>query len=363
MTLENFREEFPVLNSGIYADTAANGLLGKTVLEWRRNHDRSFLEGGAAMKLDAGAIFRETRKRLAAGFNTVPEQVGLVQNFSVGFNFILEALDNDLRVLLLEDEYPSVSWPVQSRRFPFKTLSLSPQLESTILTEVGKGKTDVLAVSMVQYLNGLLLAPDFFKNLKKTFPEVLVLVDGTQYCGAFELDFTDSGIDILGCSGYKWLLAGYGNGFFLFKPGVFEKLAFKSTGFNAARGEVTAQHRFAPVHHLEPGHLDQLSFGTLNRSLQILEEVGMDTIASQNRELSRLAKTGLEELGLLDTNSVRRPQHSTIFNIPFSRERWEVLAEAGVSCSQRGGGIRLSFHAYNTADEVLNILALLKNNR
>ena len=360
MSLKNFRAEFPLLQDCIYADTAANGLLSKKVMEWRREHDRDFLQGGQAMKLDSGKVFEQLKTRLANLFNCGTEQVGLVQNFSVGFNFILEGIKNTCNVLLLEDEYPSVSWPVHSRNFKTQVLPLSNNLENNVKTALRKGEIDLLAVSMVQYISGLMLSPEFFKELREEFPELLIAVDGTQYCGAYRLDFPDSGIDIMGCSGYKWLLGGYGNGFFLFRPGVFDKLQLKATGFNAARGDIASQFRFKPTRHLEPGHLDQLSFGSLNQSLSLLETVGWDLVENQNKELSQRVYNGLAELGLLDKIALGRNRHSTIFNIPFSEKRWDVLREAGVISSQRGGGIRLSFHAYNQIDEIDAILSLLK---
>lgn len=360
MAIQNFRNDFPLLKNCVYADTAANGLMGQSVYEWRRQHDKAFLNGGTAMKLDHGSIFKQAKRRIALFTGSSPESVSLVQNFSVGFNFILEGLPPSAKVLLLKGEYPSVNWPFESRGFPCVHLPVTNTLEEDIAAVIQRDGVEVFAVSMVQYLDGLLLPVSFFRELKLQFPNLLILVDGTQYCGAFPLDFTNSGIDILGCSGYKWLLGGFGNGFFLFQQDSPSLLELKSTGFNAARGDIRKQHRLGITAKLEPGHLDQLSFGSLNRSIKFLMETGFEKIVAQNRLLSDSAKEGLAELGLLGTIIQARAQHSTIFSIPFSEKTWEALKREKVLCSQRGGGIRFSFHAYNTENEVDLILALLK---
>lgn len=361
MTLRNFRQEFPLLETCIYADTAANGLLSKKAVDWRRSHDQNFIRGGEAMKLEAADIFMETKNSISQVFTCPVDCISLVQNFSVGFNFILEGIAAESKVILVKDEYPSVSWPFRSRGFNCHIIPITAELEEDIMMEVRKSKADIIALSMVQYLNGVILQPSFFQKLKKEFPQLLILVDATQYCGAFPLNFEDSGIDILGCSGYKWLLSGFGNGFFLFQEDILEQLQLKVTGFHAARGDVSKELSIPAPQLLEPGHLDQLSFGTLSTSLKMLMEVGLDEIGKQNSKLSDSLKEELAALNLLELHIVNREHHSTIFSIPLSDKTWRHLQENNIVCSQRGGRIRISLHAYNTVEEVHQIARVLKN--
>ena len=79
--------------------------------------------------------------------------------------------------------------------------------------------------------------------------------------------FEDSGLDVLGASSYKWLLAGYGNGFMLFKDRVKEFSKVETIGFNAANTNPELKNSIRFAKHFEPGHLDTLNFGTLKHSL------------------------------------------------------------------------------------------------
>jgi len=150
----------------------------------------------------------------------------------------LEGLKPKAKVLLLENDYPSVNWPFESRDFDVSYVRIDADVEHRIQETIVTKNIEVLALSLVQWLDGFLMDIDFLKELKKDYPNLIIIADGTQFCGTRNFDFTASGIDVLGASAYKWLLAGYGNGFMLFSDSVQERFAVRSIGFNAANGEV-----------------------------------------------------------------------------------------------------------------------------
>lgn len=356
-----FRTHFPVLNQYTYLNTAAWGLLHDDLLEWRQEHDLDFLIGGSMMKLEALRGLEQTRKHLGRFFNCPADRISLCPNFSLGLNILLEGLQPKSRVLLLEGDYPSLNWPFETRDFSVKTLSHGGDPEAKILESLAGAPADVLALSLVQWVDGLLITPAFLKDLKATHPDLIIIADATQYAGAFLLDFEDSGIDVLGASGYKWLLGGNGNGFFLFSPGVESHFGVRATGFNAVAPDLSRKHDIPFPRKLEPGHLDTLSFGSLDFSLGLLETLGMEAVDHYNREMSRKVKEVLGSMSLLDDALMQRQSHSTIFNIPDPGGRYDYMQEEGIVCSPRGGGIRLSFHCYNTLNDLDRLVEVLKS--
>ncbi len=359
--MEKIRKLFPVLSQNIYADTATAGLLSEDLMEWRQEHDIDYLIGGSRMKIKAMQHqIPEVRQTVARFFGCKKENVALVPNFSIGMNMLLEGLDKRQRVLLLENDYPSLNWPFESRGFPISYVKIDAALEQHIWDKIKSDSINVLALSVVQWLNGIRIDLDFLCQLKKDFPDLIIIADGTQFCGTTNFDFEDSAIDILGGSGYKWLLAGYGNGFMLFKEDIMERFSLKTTGFNAANAELSKKNEIRFSKHFEPGHLDTLNFGSLKFSLEFLDTVGKDTVEAQLRKLSSHAKKAFTALGLLDIEVTGRPQHSTIFNIAGNDATFQKLSSNGVICAQRGRGIRLSFHCYNTENEVDQIVRILK---
>lgn len=358
--MQEIRKQFPVLRNHIYANTASSGLPYKDLMEWRRKHDQSFLKGGSMMRDNAHSLFTKTRETVGRFFGCKYENVALLQNFSIGVNMLLEGLDKKEKILFLENDYPSVVWPFERRGFSLSFAKMDEYLEHNILLKVAQEEITVLAISIVQWLNGIKIDLDFLKRLKREYPHLLIIADGTQFCGTTDFSFEDSGIDVLGASCYKWLLSGYGNGFMLFKDSVKERSVLKTIGFNAANADKSKKDTVRFAKRFEPGHLDTLNFGSLKFSLEFFEKLGKQNIERKLQELSAYAKKELTDLGLLQSEVVQRKEHGTIFNIKGGDSLFNALTDENIVCSQRGDGIRFSFHIYNSKIDIDKIVKVLK---
>lgn len=359
--MQSLRKKFPVLNQCIYANTAATGLLSEDLMEWRQGHDLDYLIGGSDMKAKSFERMPQIKDTVGKFFQCKAENVALVPNFSLGLNMLLEGLPKDQRVLLLNNDYPSLNWPFETRNFPREYVEIDERMEEHILEKVKTGKFDVLALSLVQWINGIKIDLDFLKQLKKDHPDLLIIADGTQFCGTQDFSFKDSGIDVLLTSAYKWLLAGYGNGFVLVKDGAKDRFDLKTIGNGSVDRDASKRENIPFGKYLEPGHLDSFNFGSLQFSLDFLDDIGMQHIESHLDKLSQKAKTEFMELDLLEEAVAKRQGHSTIFNIKGDERLFNKLSKEEVVCALRGNGIRLSFHFYNTEEEIETIAKLLKN--
>jgi selenocysteine lyase/cysteine desulfurase len=358
--IEKIRKEFPVTRKGIYANTAVYGPLYDSLLDWRQEHDLDFLLHGSDMRDKSLKIISETRNTVGQFFKCKRENVALVSNFSTGLNFLLEGLKAKTKVLLLEKDYPSLNWSFENRNFDISYLTMTVNVEQHIYDVIAKNKIEVLALSLVQWLDGFLIDLEFLKKLKAEFPNLILIADGTQFCGSRSFDFGASGIDVLGASAYKWLLAGYGNGFMLFSDGAQERFSLNTIGFNAANGDLEKKEVIRFAKQFEPGHLSCLNFGSLKFSLDFLTGLGMNSITEHSLALSEKAKQEFAGLGLLNEDSLAREGNSTIFNIKGDDTVFHRLIQNNVLCAQRGNGIRLSFHFYNTQNEIDEVVKILK---
>ncbi|GGE69998.1 cysteine desulfurase [Pedobacter psychrotolerans] len=326
--------------------------------KWRTAHDQQFVEGGSEFKMAHSPLLETLRTNIADFFKAEVSNVFLTQNFSLGFNTLLDGLPKTEHFLLLNDEYPSVAYPITSRGFKHSYVDIDENLEDNILAAIEKNKPTVFAFSIVQYISGYRMNPEFIKKLKQTYPDLLLIADGTQFCGTTDFSFEDSGLDALCTSGYKWLLAGYGNGFILLsdqlKNHLYEdrKLAqLPSAPF--VKGKKPLAFCF------EPGHLDTLNFGSLNESLNMIRNVGISTIEQTTQALSQLARTQLHHRGLIPDYLAKQKYESTIMSLPLNQHMVDQLAEAKILCSPRGTGTRISFHFYNTEEDLQKLLAVL----
>jgi selenocysteine lyase/cysteine desulfurase len=357
--MKNFKKQFPVLNQYTYLNTAASGLLPEVVMEFRQDHDLDLLISGSILKEKQGELLTGVREAVGRFLNCPPNRVALTPNFSYGFNTLMEGVEKGKKVLLLKNDYPSVNWAVESRDFETCYAEINEHLEQNILNTVERERPDIFAFSLVQWINGIKMDPDFLNELKKKFPDLLLFGDGTQYCGTEAFDFEVSALDVLGASTYKWMNAGYGNAFFLFKEHMEDKIMPKSLGFNSLQGKYKP-HEGSLIGKFEPGHQDTLNFGSLKVAIELIEKIGIENIEKQVSFLASKAKKAFEKQGLLEPAVAKRSLHSSIFNIKGDEAVFRKLRSNNILCSQRGEGIRVSFHYFNSEEDLEKLLKVLK---
>jgi selenocysteine lyase/cysteine desulfurase len=357
--MKDFTDEFPFTSEYVYLNTASCGLLSKSLVEWRHEHDTNLMKGGSMFRDLHKAHIREIRKDVSQFFSTSESNVALVPNFSFGLNSLLDGLPKGQKVLLLKGDYPSINWAVEERDFEVCYAEINEHLEQNIAAAVEEHEPDVFAFSIVQYISGILIDLDFLKTLKLKHPQLLLIADGTQFLGTQNFNFEESAIDVLGGSMYKWMLAGYGNGIFMISEQAQQQIAPKTIGFNSADATFSNRNDFEFVGRLEPGHQDTINYGSLGKSIAFLNELGKDEIEEHLTMLKKKAKSAFEKLELLDDSVAKRENHSTIFNLKGDAALFQKLKENGIVCSLRGNGIRVSFHIYNTEKDLEKLLAVI----
>lgn len=358
--MKKIRNQFPILQQYIYANTPVFGPLYDSLIDWRQERDLDLLIHATEMPRKRGDLLEETRTTIGEVFNCKRENVALINNFSTGMNFLLEGLNKSSKVLVLEKDYASVNWPFERRKFEMHYAAIDKNLEDTITQILEKEQINVLALALVHWQNGIKIDFEFIKQLKSKYPDLLIIADGTQFMGAQEFNFENSGIDVLATSGYKWLLSGYGNGFMLFSDFAEQRVAVKSIGDNTASVTIKREGAIPFAKYFEPGHLSGHSFGSLQFSLNFLQKIGMSAITTQNNILSKKAAAVFGGMNLLETKVTKRKSHSTIFNIKGDDALFQYLMDNGVMCAKRGNGIRLGFHFYNTTEEIDEIAKLIE---
>lgn len=363
MTIEQFAKDFPVVSRYCYLNTAASGLIGESLMEWRQNHDIDFLIGGSEFRLTADQTVNGVRTEVANYFNAEVQDTFLTPNFTFALKTLVNGMDKNQSVLLLEEDYPSLSFPFQSSGFKIDTIAITAELEDCILQRFQNNTPDIFAFSLVQYISGIKLDVTFINALKKDYPEVLFIADATQYSGIEMFSFKESGIDVYGGSGYKWLLSGYSNAYILVKEEHHNKFYNNTLTMEPLEQPFLKTKSHLQL-HLEAGHLDTLNIGSLGYSLKQFMAIGQQDIQNHIADVSAYAKDQFLALGYLsETIEKRAVSHSNIFNLGISEKQAQLLKERDIVFSKRGEGVRLSFHLYNTKKDVDKVIKLLRNSR
>lgn len=357
--MEDFINHFPALSTCTYLNTASNGIVPRAIINWRRQHDLDLMNGASIFRDNHKVLIEEVRETVSSFFDASAKETALIPNLSFGINTVMEGLPQGQKILLLKNDYPSINWPVETRDFDVCYAEIDENLERNIEEAVAKHKPDIFIFSLVQWLNGIKIDFDFLKQLKENYPDLLLIADGTQYLGTEKFSFANSAIDVLGGSAYKWLNAGYGNGFIMIKEAARERIFPKTIGFNSAARFESLATDTTFMRHFEPGHQDTLNYGSLEQAILFQKNLGVERLYEKIKMLSADARERFSEKGLLQDNTLLRKQHSSIFNLKGDKALFYKLKDSKIICSLRGSGIRVSFHYYNTEadlDKLINTL-------
>lgn len=353
-----YKTHFDIPEDITYLSTPGSGLIPNHIKQWRIERDNTFFETDSDLREQQSEFIKQVKHTIAHFFGTVSSNVFCTSNFSNGFNTLLNGLPKDVRILLLADDYPSVNFPVISRDFDHAFVEINENLEKNVIEAIGHYKPDVFILSIVQYITGIKIDLSFIQELKLQYPNLLVIGDGTQFLGTEPFNFDTSGFDAVGCSGYKWLMSGFGNGFMILNDkikGFLYTQAQKQTPSleKMWEGKTILQLYF------EPGHVDTLTQGTLQQSLLFLEKLGLEKVTTYTRELTTLAKSEFEKRGLLSSIAIERQESGNIFNLQIDPGQFSILMDNGIKCFPRGKGIRIGFYLYNDIHDLEKLLNVI----
>ncbi|MDC1518434.1 aminotransferase class V-fold PLP-dependent enzyme [Flavobacteriaceae bacterium] len=341
-----YSDSSPLLTNCTYLNTAYVGPMSTTLSEFRRKLDEDLVQNGGDYKVRAYEALEETHEIIANFFGAYSKQSFIVPNFSYGIRHALSFLPKKKKVLLLEEDYPSLCKAFDVREFDVTIVPQKEDIELSIKAIIETNDIEILALSVVQYTSGLLIDIDFLKELKQQFPKLLIVGDGTQFLGAHPYHFSTSPFDVLVASGYKWLLAGFGNGL-LFTSDYYYK-------FSDITPEVLYNQIFT-------GHFNMLATASLKFAIQELERNDFMALMEQKEQLAHAVKLKLTELDYISPWVSQRKSHSSIFSLRGGEVLYESLKKNNIKCVLRGNGVRVSFHFYNQLSDLETLVQVLNS--
>jgi selenocysteine lyase/cysteine desulfurase len=195
----------------------------------------------------------------------------------------------------------------------------------------------------------------------------LLCVDAIQGLGALPADLDAWGVDFATADGHKWLLGPEGAGVLYVQGEHLERLRVLEPGWNSVADRRTYDDQGIvwdqTARRFEGGTLNIVGILGLGASIDLLTRAGVDRIWSHVDALCDRLVHGLTAAGatvLSDRSpAARSPIVSVAVDGHDPADLTGVLRAAGIVCSARAGGIRLSPHGYNTADEVDAAVAVL----
>jgi selenocysteine lyase/cysteine desulfurase len=263
--------------------------------------------------------------------------VGATTSELVGL--IAASIPDGATVLAAEGDFASLLFPWTTQAHRDVTITTVPL--DRLADGVGPS-TDVVLVSSVQSATGEVADLDAIAAAARDVGAITV-IDATQSCGWFPLEA--AAFDAVICSGYKWLLAPRGTAYAYLGERLRERTAPIHAGWYAAEDPFGSYYGLPPPLATTARRFDTspawFSWVGAAPAIELLESIGVERIHEHN---VRLANRFREGLGL-------EPSNSAIVSAEVSNAE-ERLRSAGIQAATRAGGLRVSFHVYNTEADV-----------
>jgi selenocysteine lyase/cysteine desulfurase len=375
MLKSDLRALFPVTRNLAYFNHAAVGPLSVRAYQAMEGHARDQRDFGAAHWREWYAEDDRLRASAAKLIGAAANEIAILKNTTEGLAFVAEGLpwergDNVVTTAL---EFPSnyVPWKVLEARGVDCRVVQAPEGAFTVddVAAAIDGRTRVVAVSSVAFHNGFAADLDAIGDLC-AHHQILFCVDAIQSLGVKPMDVKRSKISFLAADGHKWLCGPEGAAIFYAAAEHREKLRVIENGWtNIDRKK--GSFLFAPTDLLpdarrfEAGSLNTNGIYGLRAAIDLLLEIGIETIETEVIRLANRLAEGVEAIGFRIGSP--RPIHSGIVGAipPFvdSRELIRLHSELdrqGIICAPREGMLRFSAHFYNDDEEVDRVVDELK---
>jgi len=361
---EAYRKEFPVVDRYLYLDHAGVAPLSLRVKSAVETFLAESVEGGAFHYPKWAQQVADTRKACARFINAEPEEIAFVKSTSHGLSLVAEGLswkagDN---MLVYGKEFPSNLYPwMNLERKGVEIRTIPTRGKEILLEDIEQridSRTRLLAISAVQFSNGFRVDLKNAGELCRS-KGVLLCVDAIQSLGVIPMDVRYISIDFLAADGHKWLLGPEGVGIFFCKRERVELLHPPLIGWKSVQREFDFDHPDFQLKtdalRFEEGSMNLMGIFGLGAAIDLLTVIGVENIEKRVLELGDLIIGEAEKRGFdLLTPKMREFRGGNItFSGGFDPVKLkELLRGNGIMVNARGGGLRVSPHFYNTAEEL-----------
>ena len=319
---------------------------------------------------------KETRQLAGKLIGAKPSEIALLGPTSLGLSLFANGIDWNPgdEVICYHDDYPANVYPwmdLQRKGVNVRFLApetpgeITPQLVASTITD----KTRLVALASCHFLTGYRIDIDAIGKMLGE-RDILFSLDAIQTCGAFPTSVEH--VDFLSADAHKWLLGPMAIGIVYVKEKNMDLLRPSLLGaWNVQSPDYITQNeiRFHPTaRRYEPGVLNASGIVGFRAVLELLNNVGIETISRRLQELNNHLVEGLEALNckILGPSEEKNSSGITTFSLPTGHapDIFRHLAESGViaSCRKDRNGndlLRFSPHFYNSEQEITQALEIL----
>ena len=364
----------------IYLDNAATTLhkppqVAKAVADALQSMGNS-ARGTHAGSMAASHTVYDTRVKLAKLFGCPrADRVAFTANVTEALNIAVNGLiGRGDHVITTDCEHNSVLRPLyrladeQGVEVSFVPADRQGNLDYDTFERLMRPHTRAIVCTHASNLTGNLTDLARVSAVAKAH-DVLLIVDAAQTAGAYPIDMTALGIDVLCFTGHKGLMGPQGTGGLCVREGL--TLRHWKVGGSGVQSYSRTHPTQMPT-CLEAGTLNGHGIAGLSAALDFIAEVGVDAIHDRETALMRRFYEGVKEVPGITVygDFSRRRMAIVTLNIgdyesgavsDALSEEYGIATRPGAHCAPRmhqalgtvqQGAVRFSFSWFNTEQEI-----------
>ncbi len=396
----NIRKQFPILKRKvngkrlIYFDNAATTQKPKvmidTLVEYYEKYNANIHRGVHTLSQEATEKYENVRNTIKNFWSASDEyEVVFTKNDTESLNLIAygisEKLTDDHNIILTDLEHHSnvVPWQLvqKSKKFGIRFCRFDEEGYIDIDDLISKidDKTVIVSFCFVSNTFGSINdVESIIKKIRNKNPKTLIVIDGAQACGHFEINLSQINPDFFTFSAHK-CLGPMGVGIIIGKKSVLEKMSPFLGGGDMIKTVTRENTTYADIpNKFEAGTPNIADVIAFDASIKFIQSVGLHNIKSYEEKLSEYM---LERLLNLDNLTIYGPKRNKnrlaifSFNINgvHSHDVGTILDNHGIAirtghnCTQIimhelkvNSVARVSLCFYNTIEEIDIFINALK---
>jgi selenocysteine lyase/cysteine desulfurase len=364
------RSRFPLLAQKVYLNSCSQGALCDAVEDGLRDYIASWHAHGSPWDMWVDQ-YEAARAQFASFIGATANEVAIVPYASAGINSVASALTFTERkkVVLGEFEFPTMGhiWLAQQKRGAH--IQFVPAVGDRIRLEDYENAIDrdtlIVPVTGVCFMNGF-RSPVHDVVRMAHDQGALAMLDDYQDCGTRPVDVRKLNVDFYVTGTLKYLLGPPGLAFLYVRKQLIESLQPTITGWFAQSNPFAFDVKhldLAPTaRRFEAGSPPVPNIYAALRGITLLQDVGLDNVSTHIAKLVRALLDGAKNLGIRPKTPSDSVGPLVVLQCPEAAALVERLAAKNIVCSSRHDGLRLSFHLYNTLNDVEVVLGALEQN-
>jgi selenocysteine lyase/cysteine desulfurase len=368
--IHEIRSRFKIFRSKIYLNTCSQGALSDAVENGFHDYIATWHEQGSPWETWVER-YEEARTAFAKFIHASPEEIAIVTSVSAGINGIASALNfrERSKIVMGEFEFPTMGQVWLGQRGRGAKVEFAKAQGNSIPAAAYERLIDrntlIVPLTHVCFKNG-------FRTEVSTITQIahsagaLVMLDDYQDCGTRPVDVKAMNLDFYLTGTLKYLLGPPGLAFLYVRKELIPSLAPMVTGwfgqlnpfaYNPQHFELSPTAR-----RFESGSPSVPNVYGALPGFQLLEEIGLEHVAGHVEKLAQALLNQAHELGISTKTPAGSVGPLVVLQCRDSGLLLEVLAQSGIVASNRFDGLRISFHVYNTLDDVNTVTDVLKKN-